>query len=164
MCTLTIWSSVLCVLMVEGMSVVVNVMLFLMSPPPALCNLSAHTVVNLCTLGVHVVVHVWCERSWWSMWDVFGSGRRVDERNGFGLYQSCGNRGSVWRVCVLVTVVYVGSGLRPGSGGVVLCRCESGFSYVYGRSRYLYSVLGGYLRILDAHIVQSGCTLWISAS
>ena len=41
--------------MVEGMSVVVNVMLSLMSvmsPPPALCNLSAHTVVKLCTLGV----------------------------------------------------------------------------------------------------------------
>ena len=44
----------LCVLMVEGMSVVVNVMLSLMSimsQPPALCNLSARTVVNLCTLG-----------------------------------------------------------------------------------------------------------------
>ena len=45
----------LCVLMVEGMSVVVNVMLSLMSvmsPPPALCNLSVRTVVRLCTLGV----------------------------------------------------------------------------------------------------------------
>ena len=45
----------LCVLMVEGMSVVVNVMLYLMnvmSLPPALCNLSARTVVKLCTLGV----------------------------------------------------------------------------------------------------------------
>ena len=45
----------LCVLMVEGMSVVVNVMLFLMSVmslPPVLCNLSARTVVKLCTLGV----------------------------------------------------------------------------------------------------------------
>ena len=42
----------LCVLMVEGMSVVVNVMLSLMSPPPALCNLSARTVVKLCILGV----------------------------------------------------------------------------------------------------------------
>ena len=31
MCTLTIFSSVLCVLMVEGMSAVVNVMLSLMS-------------------------------------------------------------------------------------------------------------------------------------
>ena len=44
-----------CVLMVEGMSVVVNVMLSLMnvmSPPPALCNLSLHTVVKLFTLGV----------------------------------------------------------------------------------------------------------------
>ena len=45
----------LCVLIVEGMSVVVNVMLSLMSvmsPPPALCNLSVRTVVKLCTLGV----------------------------------------------------------------------------------------------------------------
>ena len=44
MCTLTIGSSVLCVFMVECMSVVVNVMLSLMnvmSPPPAL-----RTVVN----------------------------------------------------------------------------------------------------------------------
>ena len=38
--------------MVYGMSVVVNVMLSLMSPPPALCNLSVRTVVKLCTLGV----------------------------------------------------------------------------------------------------------------
>ena len=46
-------SSVLSVLMVEGMAVVVNVMLSLMSvmsPPPALCNLSARTVVKLCIL------------------------------------------------------------------------------------------------------------------
>ena len=44
-----------CVLMVEDMSVVVNVMLSLMSvmnPPPALCNPLAHTVVKLCTLCV----------------------------------------------------------------------------------------------------------------
>ena len=42
----------LCVLMVEGMSVVVNGMLSLMSvmnPPPNLCNLSVRTVVKLCT-------------------------------------------------------------------------------------------------------------------
>ena len=55
MCTLTICSSVLCILMVEGMSVVVNVMLSLMTvmgPPPSLCNLSARTVVKLCTLSV----------------------------------------------------------------------------------------------------------------
>ena len=41
----------LCVLIVEGMSVVVNVMLSLMSvmsPPPALCNLSVRTEVKLC--------------------------------------------------------------------------------------------------------------------
>ena len=45
----------LCVLMFAGMSVVVNVMLSLMSvmsPPAALCNLSARTVVKLCTFGV----------------------------------------------------------------------------------------------------------------
>ena len=37
------------------LSVVVNIMLSLMSvmsPPPALCNLSARTAVKLCTLGV----------------------------------------------------------------------------------------------------------------
>ena len=41
--------------MVEGMSVVLNVMLCLISvmiPPPALCNLSARTVVKLCIFGV----------------------------------------------------------------------------------------------------------------
>ena len=41
--------------MVNGMSAVVNVMLSLMSvmsPPPALCTLTARTVVKLCTLGV----------------------------------------------------------------------------------------------------------------
>ena len=45
----------LCVLIVEGMSVVVNVILSLMSvmsPPPALCNLSVRTAVKLCILGV----------------------------------------------------------------------------------------------------------------
>ena len=45
----------LCVLIVESMSVVVNVMLFLMSvmsPPPALCYLSVRTAVKLCILGV----------------------------------------------------------------------------------------------------------------
>ena len=44
----------LCVLMVEGMSDVVNVLLSLMSvmsPPPVLCNLSARTVVKLCSFG-----------------------------------------------------------------------------------------------------------------
>ena len=45
------------VCMVKGMSVVVNVMLYLMSvmsPPPALCNLSLRTVVKLCTLTLGV--------------------------------------------------------------------------------------------------------------
>ena len=44
----------LCVLIVEGMSVVVNVMsiMSVMSPPPALCNLSVRTDVKLCIFGV----------------------------------------------------------------------------------------------------------------
>ena len=45
----------LCVLIVEGMSVVVNVMLSLMSvmsPPPALCNLLVRTDVKLCIFCV----------------------------------------------------------------------------------------------------------------
>ena len=35
---------------------------------------------------------------------------------------------------------------------------------MHGMSRYLYIVLGGYLRILSASSVQSYCTLSISAS
>ena len=45
----------LCVLIVKGMSVVVNMMLSLMSvmsPPSALCNLSVRTAVKLCIFGV----------------------------------------------------------------------------------------------------------------
>ena len=45
----------LCVLIVEGMSVEENVMLppmSVMSPPPALCNLLVCTAVKLCILGV----------------------------------------------------------------------------------------------------------------
>ena len=41
--------------MVQGMSVVVNVtvsLMSVMSPPPALCNLSVRWVVNLCTFGI----------------------------------------------------------------------------------------------------------------
>ena len=55
MCALIIGSYVVCVFMVEGMSVVVNVVLSLMnvmSPPPVLYDLSARKVVKLCTLGV----------------------------------------------------------------------------------------------------------------
>ena len=48
----------LCVLMVEGMCVVVNVMLSLMSvisTSPNLYNTSVRTVVKSCTLGVFVL-------------------------------------------------------------------------------------------------------------
>ena len=53
MCILTIGSSGLCVLMVDGMSVVVNVMLSMsvMSPPPALCSLSVRTVMYFGCFG-----------------------------------------------------------------------------------------------------------------
>ena len=54
-CPCQLFCSMLCVLIVEGMSVVVNVMLSLMSvmsPPPALCNLSVRTDVKLCIFGV----------------------------------------------------------------------------------------------------------------
>ena len=54
--------SVLCVFMVEDVSVVVNVMLSLasmMSPPPDLCDISVHTMVKLYfrnfALGVSLV-------------------------------------------------------------------------------------------------------------
>ena len=55
MCTFIICSSVFCVLIVEGMLVVVNAMLSLMrvmSPPPDLCVLSVRTTVYLGIFGV----------------------------------------------------------------------------------------------------------------
>ena len=62
----------------------------------------------------------------------------MDKRIGFGLYQSCGDKGSVTRVSVFWLWWCggcrwaVGSGLGPGSGAVGLCymcvRCESVFS------------------------------------
>ena len=65
----------------------------------------------------------------------------MDERIGFGLYQSCGDRWSVGHVYVFwlrwcgvggVGGEWVVSGLRPGLGAVGWCyvcvRCESGLS------------------------------------
>ena len=60
-------------------------------------------------------VCVWLRAAW------------VDERIGFGLYQSCENRGNVGGVSVFGLRWCrweVGRGLGPGSGGVVLCLCE----------------------------------------
>ena len=61
-CTLTILSYILCVLLVEGMSIVMNVMLSLMSvmsPSPNLSNLLVCTLVKLSTLGIlHNSVYV----------------------------------------------------------------------------------------------------------
>ena len=56
----------------------------------------------------------------------------MDERIGFGIYQSCGNKGSVGRVSVFGLHwcewcrLVVGRGLGPGSEGVgvVLCLCK----------------------------------------
>ena len=53
----------LCVLMVECLSVVVKVMLYLMSvmnPPPTLCNLSVRTVVKLFTNYYYVCYGCFC--------------------------------------------------------------------------------------------------------
>ena len=89
----------------------------------------------------------WVERGWgW-----------VDERIGIGIYQSCGNKGSVGRVSVFGLRWCgwyrwgVGRGLGPSSGGVVLCLCELWVRIICvdGRSRCLYNVLGAaYLRII----------------
>ena len=55
---------------------------------------------------------------------------------------------------------------RDWEGGVVLCLCVLGvwIICVDGRSRYLYIVLVGFLRILGAPSVHSYCTLSIPAS
>ena len=41
-----------CVVCIVGRRYVMLSLMSVMSPPPALCNLSARTVVKLCTLGV----------------------------------------------------------------------------------------------------------------
>ena len=57
---------------------------------------------------------------------VGGEGGLVDERIGFRLYQSCGNRGSGGRVFGLRWCGY-GACPRVWRDGVVFCLCESGF-------------------------------------
>ena len=69
-----------------------------------------------------------------------GTGRVLD----MCLYLGCGGVGGVGGE-------WVGACTRVWMGGVVFC--------VDGRSRYLYIVLGEYLRILSVTIVQSCCTL-----
>ena len=84
----------------------------------------------------------------------------VDKRIWFGLHQSCWNRGSVGIVSVFglqwCRWCRWGVGLDQDLE-VVLCLCEVWvwILCVDGRSRYLYIVLGEYLRILDAPRVQS---------
>ena len=57
-----------------------------------------------------------------------------------------------------------GMGQCLGGWGVVICVCvlRVWIICVDGKSRYLYIVLGGFLRILCAPSVQSCCTLSIS--
>ena len=94
----------------------------------------------------------------------------MDERIGFGIYQSCGNRGSVGRVSVygLRGVggdwVWLGTGCRIVGWCFICASCESGLFVYKAGPRYMYIVLGGYLRILGAPNVKSCCTLSISAS
>ena len=78
-------------------------------------------VGGVCDMCMCLARTVWVERGC------------VDERIGFGLYQSCGDRGSVGRVSVLWWCRWgVAWGLGPRSGAVGWCyvcvRCESGFS------------------------------------
>ena len=49
-------------------------------------------------------------------------------------------------------------------GGVVLSLCLLWIICIDGRPRYLYIMLGRYMRILGAPSVNSCCTLSISAS
>ena len=83
---------------------------------------------------------------------------------GGGLYQSCGNKGSV-DVCLCLACGGVGGvggeWVRCLNGvwrdGVVLCLGElwGRISCVDGRSRYLYIVRGGYLPILGAPVFNT---------
>ena len=73
---------------------------------------------------------------------------------GFGVYQFCVNRGSVGRVIVLRWCMWgVGRGLelsREECGCIMFVWAVSLDSLGRCRSRYLYIVLGRYLRILGA--------------
>ena len=77
----------------------------------------------------------------------------MDERIGFGLHQSCGDRGSVGHVSVF-WLQWCGVGGVGGEwvGGLDQCRCYvcmrcSLDLWVDGRFRYRCMVLGGYLHI-----------------
>ena len=113
----------MCVLMVEGMSVVVNAMLSLMSvlsPPPALCNLSARTVVKLCTLGVFALGVITGEccfggiyGEWYGVCDfvVLSVGELCLDYGGENVFQVCLDFCVVYgvgvcvKICVVVCVV-----------------------------------------------------------
>ena len=58
----------------------------------------------------------------------------------------------------------LGQGLGGWDGIMAVCVLSLNCVCVYGRSRYMYIVIGGNLRILGAPSVQSCFTLSISAS
>ena len=95
------------------------------------------------------------------MYEAQGKRALLNERIAFGLYQSCANRGNYGHVSVFgcggVGGEWVGGLDQRLDGWVVLCLCELCVRIIciYGRSRYLYIVLGRYLHILSAHNVQS---------
>ena len=93
---------------------------------------------------------------------------------GLGLgFANPGGTWGKWDMCLCFACGGVGGvggewvrGLGQSLGGwVVVCLCvlRVWIICVDGRSRYLYIVLCGYLRILGAPSVQSCCTLSISA-
>ena len=103
---------------------------------------------------------------------MFGSGRRRrrgGERMrglGLGLTNPVGT-GGVLEVCRCLGCGGVGGkwvGVWKSGGVGSLCELCVWIICVDGRSRYVYIVLGGYLRILGAPSFQSCCTLSISAS
>ena len=89
--------------------------------------------------------------------------------SGLGLgFTNPGGTGGKWDICLCFGCRGVGGvgggvggrlgpGMGGGGGGVKSMFVVSAFFCVDGRSRYLYIVLGGYLRILGAHSVQSSC-------
>ena len=117
-------------------------------------------LLGLCPCGVYVVMWSSLVCLWGCRCTLCGCGGCCD-------YDACT---VVCVVCVYAERVWgceVDGNAGVGDGCVVVV-VSAGLwvwiIYVYGRSGYLYIVLGGYLRILGAPRVQSCCTLWIYAS
>ena len=109
-------------------------------------------------------VCVWLGRRGWRGGEwmrLLGLGFNNPVRTGGGLdvwlcYLRCSGMGGIGGE-------WVEAWTRVWMGGVVLCLCEMWvwILCVDGRSRYMFIVIGGYLRIWGAPSVQSCFTLWI---